>query len=248
MQVLIILIIFSSFVPSIPSQNNDSIVMDDMVLSRAQFDEWFSEHGAFRGRNSKGEEFKWKDGIVPYSINESLGYIQRNIIAQAIEDIEEVTCVRFRKATPEDKYQVHITNDRPGCFAEVGFLKKPVQTFNIYPNECSKRAVIHEFLHVLSFTHEQSASERDKYVKILMENVADDKKHNFLKNKRDTNLGVPYDYNSIMHYSNNAFSKNNNPTIVSITDGGEVPERLVQVMSEKDILRIIRLYKCKDKL
>lgn len=56
---------------------------------------------------------------------------------------------------------------------------------------------------------------RDKYISINEGNINDTKKSNFKKQSRFevSNLGYPYDYESIMHYSEGAFSKNGKPTI-----------------------------------
>lgn len=58
-----------------------------------------------------------------------------------------------------------------------------------------------------------SAWNRDDYVEIMLENVKEGKEYNF--NKYNTsNFNTTYDYDSIMHYTATAFSKNNKPTIV----------------------------------
>ena len=56
-------------------------------------------------------------------------------------------------------------------------------------------------MHALGFWHEQSRPDRDKYVRINWENIAEER-HNFGKLRADeiTYLGVGYDYSSIMHY------------------------------------------------
>jgi len=74
---------------------------------------------------------------------------------------------------------------------------------------------VHELLHALGFYHQQSATERDEYVKINWENILDGHAHNFNKYARThiTNFGVEYDYQSVMHYSSRAFSKNGKATI-----------------------------------
>lgn len=51
----------------------------------------------------------------------------------------------------------------------------------------------------MGFHHEQSRSDRDDYVTILMDNVESGKEHNFDK-EADNNYGIQYDYSSNMHY------------------------------------------------
>lgn len=167
------------------------------------------------------------------------------MIADAINTIASKTCIRIRPATRYDDYAVFITNQHNGCFSEVGFVKKSTQLMNLHPEDCNNPSVyIHEFLHVLGFTHEQSASDRDKYVKINFENISEKMRKNFQINQMDTNLGVGYDYNSIMHYRATAFSTNGRPTIVSLTSE-QVPPEKPRKLTKKDVLRMNRLYKCK---
>ena len=55
-------------------------------------------------------------------------------------------------------------------------------------------------------------------------------------------LGEPYDPDSIMHYANNAFSKNGLPTLIYKAD----PKRRLgqrNGLSEIDILQLNKLYK-----
>lgn len=57
-------------------------------------------------------------------------------------------------------------------------------------------------------------ADRDKFVHIIWENIQRGRERNFEK-KRDSksdNYG-PYDYESIMHYDNRAFSRNGHDTI-----------------------------------
>lgn len=62
---------------------------------------------------------------------------------------------------------------------------------------------------------QQSASNRDDFIKIHWENIKTGRMHNFKKYDESlvTNFDVPYDYQSVMHYSAKAFSKNGEITI-----------------------------------
>lgn len=62
----------------------------------------------------------------------------------------------------------------------------------------------------------QSSSDRDNYVDILWENIIDGMANNFYAYSPSdiTRFSTPYDYRSIMHYGEYAFSKNGQPTIV----------------------------------
>lgn len=57
-----------------------------------------------------------------------------------------------------------------------------------------------------------------------------------------TKLGTPYDYDSVMHYEADAFSRNGRPTIVRL-DRKELKAQR-DGFSDIDIIEINRLYNC----
>jgi Astacin (Peptidase family M12A) len=94
-----------------------------------------------------------------------------------------------------------------------------MQELNLERNGCVTNFItIHEFLHAIGFFHMQSAANRDNHVQILWENIQPGLEHNFDKVSDDyaTDFGLPYDYQSIMHYPPWAFSINDQPTIVAL--------------------------------
>lgn len=63
-------------------------------------------------------------------------------------------------------------------------------------------------MHLLGFFHEQSRTDRDEYVRINYENMGRQNWDQFEKFGFDviTDLGTPYDYESIMHYGEYYYS------------------------------------------
>ena len=63
--------------------------------------------------------------------------------------------------------------------------------------------LLHELGHAIGFWHEQSRPDRDLYIRIIFENIKEGKESQFTKYSRQSvdSLGVPYDFNSIMHYA-----------------------------------------------
>uniref|UniRef100_A0AAQ4QM80 Metalloendopeptidase n=1 Tax=Gasterosteus aculeatus aculeatus TaxID=481459 RepID=A0AAQ4QM80_GASAC len=128
------------------------------------------------------------------------------------------------------------------CFSFVGRRGRG-QVVSLSRQGCVFRQIIqHELLHALGFNHEQTRSDRDQNVRILLGNVISGMESNFRK-IQTMNLGTPYDYNSVMHYGRFAFSKNRQPTIVPIPNANVAIGRATQ-MSPIDILRVNRLYRC----
>lgn len=68
----------------------------------------------------------------------------------------------------------------------------------------------------LGFLHMHSSYDRDDYVTVHMGNVMEGFERNFNKQSSDevSHFGARYDYDSVMHYSAYAFTKNGKPTIV----------------------------------
>ena len=64
----------------------------------------------------------------------------------------------------------------------------------------SKGTIMHELLHIVGFQHEQSRSDRDEYVDIVMDNIVQQQAMQKNFNRHDTKNLVIYDYNSVMQY------------------------------------------------
>lgn len=71
-------------------------------------------------------------------------------------------------------------------------------------------------MHVIGFWHQHNTPNRDKHVNIVKENVYPAYMNYFHlnDNEKDTDYGIGYDYQSIMHPDDDAFSINGKKTIV----------------------------------
>ncbi|XP_028453408.1 low choriolytic enzyme isoform X1 [Perca flavescens] len=180
---------------------------------------------------------------VPYRISDEYSTRERKIIVQALQSFAQCTCIRFTPLTNRQRGFIDI-KCREGCYSYIG-RRGYGQEVSLQRPGCVYHQVIqHELLHALGFDHEQTRSDRDQHVRILLENIEPGKEHNFRKIET-RNLGTPYDYGSIMHYGRYDFSKNCQPTIIPIPDSNVAIGRATQ-MSPTDILRVNRLYNCKS--
>ena len=69
------------------------------------------------------------------------------------------------------------------------------------------------FFIILGYWHEQSRSDRDSYVIVNWANIQSGTEYNFQKCASCTTQGHSYDVQSVMHYSNYAFSNGRGPTL-----------------------------------
>ncbi|KAG7188501.1 hypothetical protein KM043_008136 [Ampulex compressa] len=201
-----------------------------------------------KGKGSKNglldSTSRWPAGIVPYYIEED-DFDQEDIevIQEAIEEYQNKTCLRFRPYKKSDVDYVTIQGRKSGCWSLVGRHGKG-QVLNLQKPGCVHRGVVvHEFMHALGFYHQQSAADRDDWVKIHWDNIKSGKEHNFNKYDKSTvtDYGVGYDYKSVMHYSSHAFSKNGEPTITPRKEKTKLGQR--EGLSEKDTLKVQAMYR-----
>lgn len=121
---------------------------------------------------------------------------------------------------------------------EISLSIKIDEKGNKIPTLCGVSTLIHELGHTIGLKHEQARFDRDKHVEIIWGNIkgipsnTDRYKHNFCKVNEYWNKSVsgenkcvsngttsytdlgPYDYESIMHYRWNAFSKDGKITVL----------------------------------
>lgn len=185
----------------------------------------------------------WKDGIVPYTIRSGVSDSVRNVIEDAIAHWEEHTCIRLRLKTDSDPDYVEFIEPPSAVCSSVVGRDGGRQIIKLH-QRCGFGAAVHEIGHALGLWHEQSRPDRDGYVDIKLENVRDGKAHNFAKQAFADidDKGSIYDYGSIMHYGEKAFSKNDEDTIVPREEGAVIGQR--EGLSENDIWQINRMYNC----
>uniref|UniRef100_A0AAY4CBJ2 Metalloendopeptidase n=1 Tax=Denticeps clupeoides TaxID=299321 RepID=A0AAY4CBJ2_9TELE len=185
---------------------------------------------------------KATDGLVyvPYVIANHYSERELSVIQRGLQSFSGFSCIRFvPRSNQRDYIYIQSLN---GCYSYVGRLGNS-QTVSLSRQGCIyHNTVQHELLHALGFNHEQTRSDRDNHIRVLLQNVISGMEHNF--NKINTlNQGTPYDYNSVMQYHRYAFSKNNQPTMVPIPNSNVEIGKATQ-MSNNDILRLNRLYQC----
>ncbi|XP_026723360.1 bone morphogenetic protein 1-like, partial [Athene cunicularia] len=192
----------------------------------------------------------WPDGVIPYVISGNFSGSQRAIFRQAMRHWEKHTCVTFLERNDEDSYIV-FTYRPCGCCSYVGRRGGGPQAISIGKN-CDKFGiVVHELGHVIGFWHEHTRPDRDDHVSIIRENIQPGQEYNFLKMEPEEveSLGETYDFDSIMHYARNTFSRGIFlDTILPKYDVNGVRPAIGQRtrLSKGDIAQARKLYRCPD--
>ncbi len=150
---------------------------------------------------------RWTDGIVPYVIQQN--HPKATEILAAIDYLNEKTNICL---TPHDGDRdfVQFVRYNLGCWSYVG-RQGGMQEINV--GNCDFGAIVHEICHAIGLFHEQSRSDRDKYITINWDNIDPSQHQNFEKHVyTGIDIGM-YDYHSIMHYPAWAFSYTGDETI-----------------------------------
>lgn len=99
---------------------------------------------------------------------------ERAIIARAIDEYHQKTCIRFEAYQGNEPNYIRIMKGS-GCSSRVG-MTGGQQDVSIGDGCASVGIVEHELMHVLGFVHEQSRTDRDEHVTINYENIRRGKK------------------------------------------------------------------------
>ncbi|XP_069481361.1 embryonic protein UVS.2-like [Ambystoma mexicanum] len=185
---------------------------------------------------------KSSDGTVKvaYTLSSTYSSADVSAITDAMQEFSTLTCIRFVNRTTESNYLQIQSVD--GCWSYVG-KSGGGQAVSLSGGCLSKGTIQHELNHALGFYHEQSRSDRDNYVTIVTANISPGNGGNF--NKENTNnLGLEYDFASVMHYGKYAFSSTyGQPTIIP-KPNSDTPIGQRNGLSNLDVSKINTLYQC----
>lgn len=157
---------------------------------------------------------------------------QSRHIKEAMAMVRAVLPVRFYPRTANDTNYVEFRRDTGVTSSSVG-MRKEKQTIKLTKGR-KKGTITHEILHALGLYHEHNRLNRNEFVTI---DDACIKKGNytiaFCKDRSAVNYG-PYNYNSIMHYSEG--------TCLTAIDSTAKPGQRSRI-TETDIQAVRAIYK-----
>ncbi|XP_058990350.1 astacin-like metalloendopeptidase [Mustela lutreola] len=178
---------------------------------------------------------------VPFLLSRKYDKASREVLLRAFAEFERFTCIRFVAYRGQRDFISIIPMS--GCFSSVG-RSGGMQVVSLAPTCLQKGPgiVLHELMHVLGFWHEHSRADRDRYIRINWNEILPGFEINFIKSQ-SSNMLVPYDYSSVLHYGRFAFSRRGLPTITPLwAPSVQIGQRWN--LSTSDITRVLRLYDC----
>lgn len=184
--------------PKVYVDNVEYYQLDDMLISTKE-----SAHTNKMDANVPA----WTDGKVVYEFAPDVTAENRQNFVAAAQIWAEIANLEFIERTTEANH-IYITNDNKN-FATVGMVGGR-QTLAMV-SWGTQYVIVHELGHSLGMWHEQMRSDRDDYVTINIDNIDPDQRYNFTK--RNTNNLAEYDFQSVMHYGQYAWTQNSLPTI-----------------------------------
>ncbi|KAL4218034.1 peptidase M12A [Mactra antiquata] len=157
---------------------------------------------------------KWPLPIY-YYFDTKLTKEQTTAISEGIQHWESKTCIKFIYDENTSNKKIKFMNDT-GCYSYVGnSLSEDEQVISIGQYCLELGIVAHEIGHALGFWHEHARQDRVDHLHVNWDNII----AGYLSNFQFTdwgninNLGIPYDFGSVMHYKAHQFAKGSHITI-----------------------------------
>ncbi|KAF8792950.1 Astacin-like metalloprotease toxin 1 [Argiope bruennichi] len=195
----------------------------------------------------RDEKYRWPGypgkATVPYVMDGSLKSIE-HLIVKAMDQYHKNTCIKFVKRTNERNYIRMVK--KGGCYSYVGRVGG-AQELSLGRGCEYVGTIVHELGHAIGLFHEHQRSDRDQYLNVYSNNVISGQMHNFNKTPASQELKwAKYDYTSIMHYGNYAFSKQPGKLkTMEAKNGTPLKEPYEKAgLNSVDIDLVKKLYKC----
>ncbi|KAL6725984.1 hypothetical protein Aduo_007999 [Ancylostoma duodenale] len=133
------------------------------------------------GRNAIRQAYRrWPNGEIPYTLSSQYGSYSRSVIAKAMQEYHDKTCVRFVPRDARRHVDYIFIHPDDGCYSLVGKTGGR-QPLSLDSGCIQVGTIVHELMHAVGFFHEQSRYDRDDYIEIVWRNVqngADDQFEN----------------------------------------------------------------------
>ncbi len=146
----------------------------------------------------------WPNSTVFYVFDASVTPENQQAMLEAMAEISAVADIQFVEYTAEPNYIRILDFDGGYNYSSAVGMSGGEQTIGI-ESWHRKWVMVHELFHALGMWHEQSRIDRDNYVRINVENIEQGFASQFAIVPSAITNG-PYDFDSVMHYDQFAFS------------------------------------------
>lgn len=161
--------------------------------------ETFHNDNIVFGHGVNDEGHLWANGVVPFAVHAAI----RDLVMAAIQYWESLTPFRFEPRKGHQHYAVFVPNGEN--WSSIGCQKTGRQEVGISPKASILR-VVHEIGHLLGLWHEHSRRDRNQHVHVIKDHIKPGYGFQFESFVNNALLLGSYDFDSIMHYPQFAFS------------------------------------------
>jgi hypothetical protein len=209
-----------------------------MILTNEQL---ASQYGQMQENALVDVTKRWPQNTVKYDLRYGLSANEKYLVRKALYELQKKLdfCLRFEEASSGNR--ILVNNDADECSSRVGYLNRP-QRLTLASGCMDKGTIQHEFLHAIGIFHTQSRYDRKGHIKILWKNIKEKYKYNFNFEHGTDPYGLPYDYDSVMHYGARYFSKNGEITIKTMDPSKQNVIGTRDGVSDGDVKLIKKMY------
>ncbi|EPB71755.1 astacin [Ancylostoma ceylanicum] len=130
----------------------------------------------------------------------------KNDVRNALKEIEQKTCVRFKYEASPRGYHINYQKVDSPTFCGLSYIGRVDPANPVYLSfQCgnARGVALHETLHALGLNHQHLRMDRDQHITLDWSNINPQHFDYFAvaDSKLFTTYGIKYDYGSIMHYN-----------------------------------------------